>query len=154
MPLESMSFSSPPITEADLGRVETRLGISLPVPYRRFLLQHNGGRPNPAAFRFAPGAYGDSAVNMFFPINPDEYYDLLNQAEVYRNRVPSHILPIADDPGGNLVCIAASGPDAGKIYFWDHEREVEDGEVPAARNLSLVAPSFDRFVDALREDVA
>ena len=31
------------------------------------------------------------------------------------------MLPIAVDPGGNLVLLAIEGEDTGKVFFWNHE---------------------------------
>jgi hypothetical protein len=33
----------------------------------------------------------------------------------------SGLIPIAHDPGGNMVCLAVTGEKMGKIFFWDHE---------------------------------
>jgi hypothetical protein len=39
--------------------------------------------------------------------------------------LPSHILPIAHDPLGNLICISCGTTDNEGVYFWDHENEVD-----------------------------
>jgi hypothetical protein len=57
------------------------------------------------------------------------------RARTYAGRLPSSYLPIATDPGGNLL-VAACG--SGEIFAWDHEyRELSPGDV-------------DRIVAALR----
>jgi len=41
-----LADSGPPLTAADVDRVEARHGRSFPSELRAFLLNHNGGRPN------------------------------------------------------------------------------------------------------------
>lgn len=40
----------------------------------------------------------------------------------YRGRIPDGVLPIADDAGGNQVCLAVAGEFPGSVWFWDHEQ--------------------------------
>ncbi|HEY7327587.1 MAG TPA: SMI1/KNR4 family protein [Gemmataceae bacterium] len=39
-----------PTTDAQIAAFETYIGHKLPTDYRQFLLQHNGGHPEPDAF--------------------------------------------------------------------------------------------------------
>ena len=39
------------LTPEKIDAAEKALGVELPEPYRRFLLAHNGGRPEPADFK-------------------------------------------------------------------------------------------------------
>jgi len=53
---------------------------------------------------------------------PGHGYDLEEQFETYRGRIPSGVLPIADDPGGNQTCLDVAGAFPGTVWFWDHEQ--------------------------------
>lgn len=65
-------------------------------------------------------------------------------------RVPDPMVPIAHDPGGNLVCISVTGEDAGKVYFCDHEGEYANGQRNRTEsNVHLVADSFTEFITSL-----
>lgn len=44
-----------------------------------------------------------------------------------------------------------SGEDKGKVYFWDHEFELEE-EKPGYHNVGFIADSFNEFVETLREE--
>lgn len=68
---------------------------------------------------------------------------------MYRGRIPPNLLPIAHDPFGNLICLSVAGQDRGKVYFWDHEVEVREGEIPSYRNVSFIADNFESFLDGL-----
>jgi len=147
-----ITHSAEPLTEEDIARAEDRMGRSVPLAYRNFLLAHNGGRPQPDGFR-AYGKNGEledgSYVKWFFGINTGEYYSSLeDKLATYRRRMPSNLLPIASDPGGNVVCLSANGPDAGSVYFWHHEFETQP---PTYDNVWFVAPSFDEFINGLQD---
>lgn len=150
--------SETPLSVEAIRKVEERLGIVLPIDYRSFLLDHNGGRPRPAVFRFkkSPGRYADSCVDWFLAIYDGEHDNFESYYETYKRdqqRLPAEIVPIAHDPGGNLICIAITGPCNGAVYFWDHENEAEDGQVPTYGNVHLIANSFSEFLSSLSETI-
>lgn len=143
-----ISDSEQTLNEEDIRQTERDLGTALPPEYRHFLLQHNGGRPERNYFQIEDGN-GDSLIDWFLCIRPGDANDLASVVRMFQNRVPRTLLPIARDPFGNLICIAVSGENVGKVYFWDHEEEVAEGEIPDYRNLHLVSESFDRFLEGL-----
>jgi hypothetical protein len=136
------------INDVEITQLETRLGIRLPHDYKNFLLSHNGGRTEPWMMFNIHGNKRDShaIVGFFFSIGGDSNIDLEANVHAYSDRVPGNILPIASDPGGNLLCISVSGVDEGKLYFWTHEEECEDGEMPSYENLYFVADSFRELI--------
>jgi cell wall assembly regulator SMI1 len=141
----------PPITEQDVLRLEQELGASFPEDYRAFLLAHNGGYPEPGDFDI-PGESvpeSGSTVDWFLTLEAGAHNDLRHELDVYRGRVPPSLLPIAFDPGGNLICLGLSGEHRGVVYFWDHELEAEEDEEADFRNVYFVADSFSRFLDSL-----
>ena len=144
--------SREPLQEQDITRVEAELGYSLPPQYRRFLLQHNGGRPHPDAFLIADNPVDDHGlVDMFLCVKPGDLYHIVAWAARYRSRIPAELLPIAVDPGGNLICLATQGERTGKVYFWDHEEETPEGNDPGTDNIYVIAGSFDSFLASLTD---
>jgi cell wall assembly regulator SMI1 len=144
--------TKPPIAEGDIDALEKRLGVTFPGQYRRWLLKHNGGRPYPDRFRFKnkTGPYTSSVVAWFFAIHDGEYENLESNFETFKvldRRLPENLVPIARDPGGNLVCISVAGADQGKVYFWDHE---EESATPDYGNCHLLANTFDEFIAGLQ----
>lgn len=135
--------------------VEERLGITLPNAYRTFLLKINGGRPDPCSFDFkgADGYENSSVVRNFLSLSDKEEvsFELEYRYCKENNRIPRDVAPIAHDPGGNLICISLSGPDEGKIYFWDHELELEQHLHP---NLAFLAKNFSDFLSMLHDEEA
>jgi len=144
----------PPLSEARLVQVEEKIGIRLPEQYRRFLLKYNGGQPIPASFHYKTeaGPYSGSMVDWFLAIYDGEYNNFESWFELCKGeqpRVPANLVPIAHDPGGNLICISVSGSDQGAVYFWDHENEAEDE--PDYRNVHLIDDTFDEFLAHLKD---
>ena len=128
---------------------ECFLGRKFPKDYRDFLLQYNGGSVVPNCFDFLNGQPG-SLVHFFMKINSkDIYNDLLSNIRTFNQRIPTSFISIAGDPFGNQVCIAISGPEYGKIYFWDHENEADDGEPATMDNMTLITQNFSDFLNSL-----
>ncbi len=147
---------------ADPGAIEAlerELRTELPEQYRTFLAQYNGGYPEPDGFSFYnryPKNHFESNTNVskaildrFLGLYDGEYDNLKKYLEVYKGRIPANMIPVAHDPGGNLICLALTGDDAGKIFYWKHDEEVEENETPDYRNIYFVAQSFDEFLSSL-----
>ena len=135
-----------------IAQFEVRQGVLLPAEYKAFLLKSNGGMPIPDVFE-VPGWHGQgSGLNFFYGIHEGEKVDRLDWAcRVYDERIPADLIPIAYDAFGNNICIGWKGKRKGKIYFWDHEDELdENGDfVQDYRNVFLVANSLQEFLDGL-----
>lgn len=138
------------LTESALANAEKMFGRNIPDPYRSFLLKHNGGRPELNEFRMA-GSARPGAIKSFFGIGMSERTLNLDYAlEAFADRIPAWSFPLARDPGGNLILLAAEGSRKGRVYFWDHEREADDGEPPREDNLYLISDSFEEFLAQLK----
>lgn len=142
------------VSEDTIATFEKRLETRLPEDYRNFMLAHNGGEPSRRVFKYKnhSGPYAGSSVRYFFAFSSDEDYSIKDYFVefVSNNRMPGDLVPIGTDEGGNLVCIAVKGPNTGKIYFWDHEEEAEEGQEASYNNLFLVADSFKEFLESLQ----
>ncbi len=147
-------------TEDELNRsrieqIERFVNLNFPKEYKKHLLKHNGGQCSPNMFSFTEnGKITESFVDWFLAIYDGEYDNLKNYIEIYKvkeKRLPTHILPIAHDPGGNLICISCSNHDLGYVYFWDHEKEVnyKKSDDSNYANLYLIAKGFNEFINGL-----
>lgn len=135
-----------------IAEFEARQGILLPAEYKAFLLNSNGGMPIPDMFE-VPGWHGHgNELGSFYGIHDGPKTKRLDRAcEVYDERIPSDLIPIAYDANGNAICLGWKGEREGKVYFWDHEDELdENGDfVQDYRNVFLVADSLQEFLDSL-----
>jgi cell wall assembly regulator SMI1 len=134
-----------------IAQFEARWGVSLPAEYKAFLLKSNGGASKPNVFEVPEWHAQGSSLLMFFGVHDDPGYSLDSACKSYDERVPADLIPIATDAGGNNICLGWKGERKGKVYFWDHEDELdEDGDfVTDYRNVYLVANSLQEFLDNL-----
>ena len=145
------------INKAQIQEVEELIGLEFPLEYKEHLLKFNGGQCYPNVFSFYEnGETTNSSIDWFLAIYEGRYNNLIKEirmVKIEEKRMPSQILPIAHDPGGNLICISCKGQDFGKVYFWNHEDEVDyrfsdDNDYS---NLYLISNSFNEFINGLKE---
>ncbi|MCG3131836.1 MAG: hypothetical protein FLDDKLPJ_02646 [Phycisphaerae bacterium] len=129
------------LTEPQLEQFERAIGAILPSDYRAFLLEHNGPDIEPRDFHTSDGDV-DSIVDLY-GLHDGPSYRRLDLARRYydESRMDLDLWPIADDPGGNAICIGIRGWRRGRIFFWDHETQ----------QVTDLAESFDDFLDSLFE---
>ncbi|MDQ3234082.1 MAG: SMI1/KNR4 family protein [Pseudobdellovibrionaceae bacterium] len=148
-------------SQNDIENFEKLINFKLPESYKSFLLEVNGGIPeNMLLFPFVnkKGKSTHESIQRFYGLL-DENVGLKYQFELYhkqQKRMPTGLIPIGHDGGGNKICLLVSDIGYGKIYFWEHDDEVDFDDDEEAlepmRNTHLVADSFIDFVSKLTED--
>lgn len=142
-----MMDSCKDLHENEIMQVEAVLGLTLPSAYKNFLQLHNGGRPYPDSFPIQIEHLGTQGkVDVFLCINDDDLFDLITWVKRYQTRVPEELIPVAVDPGGNLICLGVKGKYTEQVLFWDHENEAPEGEDAWFKNVYLVGHTFDAFI--------
>jgi hypothetical protein len=109
--------------EDDLQAAGARLGVNLVGGYRRFLER-----------------FGWGGVRSFelYGLGSDvpRYLDLVAVTESERTQMspalPTHLIPIMNDGGGNLYCLDSSKAGEPIIVFWDHTAGEEQEPEPVA----------------------
>lgn len=141
--------SSPP-EKHQVTAFENAICHPLPGDYRKFLLEKNGGIPSKSKVRTYDNM--ERIVQHLYALtNQSKQFTIGHFLEVYRNRLPTTMLPIGDDPAGNLFLIGiADDQNYGKVFFWDHEQEADMENQPYAKNISIVAQSFSEFLNKLQ----
>lgn len=128
-------------TADTLRQLATRAGITLPEAFITFSAEHGAG-----AFEQRVGVDlpADCPLGPAFIVDilyaagaPEDWDALALRDDTYDGRLPLTALPIATDPGGNLLLLA---PEDGAIYAWDHE------------HLDLDDTALDRMVADLAAD--
>lgn len=150
----------PPAPNAALAAFESVIGCRLPEDYRQFLIACNGGYVGGSLWYCGPTPDGDDAdagVHHVGGFRVESYFSLTWSRDCYQGsevRIPLELLWIMDDPFGNAICIGLVGENRGRMFFWDHELELDpedwDGSIGTAENITLLANSFTEFVDGLR----
>lgn len=115
--------------------VENELGLSLPEPYRRFLLQTNGGQPNPRGVGTIP-------VNTLCSIGKIGVADLVYHAQMnWEVGLSPDLLAIGYGVFGHTICLGIRGDRRGKVYVHDDE----------FNTLKCYADDFDTFLSSFFE---
>ncbi len=150
-----------PTSDAEIAKFEAQIGYGLPLDYRAFLLQYNGGHPDPDAFTLVMDEREEEDIVMcFFPMRDpslgtvqvkeleqlrswpvhcaweDLRDDLVN---LYEIELDEPLLPIGTDGSGNYFCIVLDGSRTGSILFLEHEMA----------ETAFLADSFDGFLASL-----
>lgn len=141
------------IEETEVNAFEEEISSKIPNEYRTFLLKYNSCEPVPNTFQFIleSGDKDESMVDYFYGLNmgrKNSFRDLNENFKIFKNRIPQNYLSIGSDPGGNQIIINLK---EGSIFFWDHELEVDEGQLATMDNIYFISSSFNLFVNSLYE---
>lgn len=149
--LRRVNEPNPQITEADVRRFESKHDIVLPECYRQFLLQYNGGRPQPTDFPirgFANNPFG--AVHEMFGISlKNSVYDLDSVLTELEGTVPHGLVPIGCTEGDDFVCLDLRQRGEPVVY-WDR-RPFWGNNIWKEEYLYPIADSFGDFLEKLED---
>ncbi len=119
------------LSEKTINQLEQTIGYNLPDDYKVFLTNYGGvafysypsfaiqGTTKPDSASILDTCYG------ILPGYPLE--DIATLHADYKGRIPADLLPVGEDPGGNIICLGLVGERNGKVYFWDHHGEMVPG---------------------------
>ncbi len=147
---QQIPWKSVVITDANIDDVEEELGVSFPAQYRDFLLLYNGGEPQSPVGLFhngidkntgSPTTTGLESVAYFLGIGMGKYYGLEATYNKYKRDLPDTLFPIGIGFAENIILLALTGPNEGRVYWWTGRRD--DAPLLVATDL----------VDLLSEDI-
>jgi hypothetical protein len=154
--IRTVDAFGPPLTIDRIREAERALKLRFPDDYISFLLQFNGGVPEPDGFSVAwPNGgqfeemWASSAVSRLYSIGFDGFPDLVEENQNYEGGLPAGTFSIGMDAAGNEILIDAAGAYRGKVLFWVLEGAPEDGVRPTYANCGIVADSFTQFLESL-----
>lgn len=129
-----------------LVMLEQEIGAVLPADYRTFLLENNGGRPEPCTFRVPSHEEQAFDVQILFGLaRMTESSNLAWNFRQYRSRVGDDRLPIGCTDTNDLVLLELTGDSRGRVVFWD-------AMATSTREAFYeVSSSFREFLDGLRD---
>ena len=116
-------YAENPIREVE--KIEETIGLTLPIEYKEFLHKFGTLNFNDTEVVFYPANIVDEeplTIVNFYGLNGDNY-DLKLIINRYTDRIPNDLIPIAECPGGDQLCIGINNKAFGKIYYWDHNKE-------------------------------
>jgi hypothetical protein len=134
-----------PIDPADLVEFEEANEVSLPDDYKSFLLEYNGGRPEPNEL-LEPST---DVQWLFGMVEEPAWASLFHALDTYEGRIPAWYIPIGTDSGGNIFIMSLFEENKGVVALWWHEDEAEQNGSEYFDNLTHVADSFSEFMALL-----
>jgi hypothetical protein len=144
----------PKLQPGRLDALEGKLGLTLPLDFRKFLLNTNGGTPTPDHYRIEGSLDTPfSDVQTIFGVDTvAEHDDLELVYQDYLDRVPHGFLPIGHSSTNDLLCLSLRTQDYGTVYFWDSwaDGAPEPSKRSGYSNLNYVAEDFSSFLLGLR----
>lgn len=98
--------------------------LPLPLDYKDFLIKYCPLNFYDAAIHLIPTLSIDEPLSLinFYGFSPGTS-NLLTVMKRYRDRIPGELVPIAECPGGDQICLGTGNEVFGKIYYWDHDKE-------------------------------
>lgn len=137
----------------ELERIESLHGVSLPSEYRTFLMETGAPITFDTTVVYRPKEKspwddedGTQSVEVLYGLGKGDY-SLSTLWKRYADQIDEQALPIAGAPGGNQICLIVDGAKRSRVYFWDHEGDVDPEEELA--NMYLIAKSFGAFMALL-----
>jgi cell wall assembly regulator SMI1 len=150
--------SATKISEENIIKIENDLDIKFPKDYKNFMININGGVPEEDMlydfYDEVSEIENTSIIREFFSLYVDDTILKNNLKIIYNTMknektISADMIPIADDPAGNIIGLSLNKDDYGFIYYLNHEFEdVETGYLIKSK----IANSFKDFIDNLYAD--
>jgi hypothetical protein len=116
-PMNSDAYAPAPGSE--LQQIEREAGGRLPEDYRWFVARYGQ-----SLFENAVACPSSLELGIlpfaFFYGSDGSGNGVLANYTTYKGQFPREIVPIGEDGLGNLYLLAATGPNRGNVYYWDH----------------------------------
>ena len=139
-----------PISEDDLIFIEKRFEVIFPLQYRSLILLHSGGTPQKDTFEY----YDESALRMaesgigyFIPLIGENTQSVKSLKEFPPEFFPEGLIAFGETGGGDFMCFDyRQGKDNldPPIVYWNHGAEI-------GKDVSFIAPNFDKFISLLKQ---
>ena len=140
----TISKTNKNISQKEISNLENDLNIKIPLNMKTFLLEYNGGKPEPNDVEIKE-TNSIAEIREFYCIEKIKKFK-----NEYSKRITEAMLPFAEDSCGNLFCVETE-TGLGGVYFWDHEYEENEGVTPTGRNEKLIAEDFNKFLFSIKK---
>lgn len=139
------------VSEAELQRIESVLGVDLPSDYREFMRDYGGfwladNRGRLAAVYHLGDSVGKVGISFFYEANGEGYHRI-DYCRSSRDGIPFEVLPIAES--GNVgYYLAIEGQWKGTVYQWYPPGSFFE-RLYYHTDLEIISRSFDAFIKGL-----
>ncbi|CAH1216830.1 hypothetical protein PAECIP111891_04485 [Paenibacillus allorhizoplanae] len=139
-------FTDKKVTKDEIVNVGDYWNIQFPDDYVNIACESHGGSPIPDSFDFEN--HEEAVFGYLLSFNHDSINYIITTYENVKDRLPSDVIPIADDPFGNLICFDFRMNNKNpKVVFWDHEIAFTNPD----RAISFISSSFSDLINKLYE---
>ena len=108
-----------PISEDGICKGEMELGTTIPTELKAIVMKYNNGRPLPN--RFDSPREKEHVIKKLLSFKKEDVENVYNAKRVVEE-TDSSLIPFANDPAGNLICLKGE-----KVVYWLHEtNEIEE----------------------------
>ncbi len=115
----------------NIDKVETLLKVSIPENLRNLILDANNGRPEQDTFDTETEQ--GKQFKKLLSYNHEDNENIYSCISLFEG---TGLIPFADDPAGNFLCL-----DKGKVIFWNHETSKKE----------FVSEDLNTFINNLYE---
>lgn len=141
------SLYSQPATDITTALREVDAIVTLSKEYRNLLATFGGAIFFDNGAKYVPDhrtpftrSDGFDSVELLLGLGDGEF-SIVKKVQQYDGELPDGYVPVAEAPGGNLICVGKDG----HAYFWDHESDLDS---PGWR----IAASLDDLIQKLQPD--
>ncbi len=130
------------LSDNEIMDVEKRLNVKFPQDYIDIVSVYDGAYPFPNKFKINDH---EEIFNNLLSFKEDDYSNILERFNDISDRVEGGIIPIAEDPFGNLICFDFRYNENPDVVFWDYEKS----ELDKNSAIIYIAKSFTELLNQL-----
>ena len=123
-----------PTNEDNINEVEKILGCDIPKDLKLLILQSNNGRPEFDCFDTEQEK--EKQFKKLLSYNKEDLENIFDCIGLFKDL---KLIPFADDPMGNFLCLDSDNNN--KVVYWDHETDEK----------IFVADTLSAFLSSLYE---
>ncbi|WP_273834209.1 SMI1/KNR4 family protein [Guptibacillus sedimenti] len=124
------------VSETKVKEVGLQLGFQLPHDYIECVKQFGGASVFPEEFN-VEGV--ERCFGSLFSFDENSSEHIIKNYNIYKTSIPKNVLPIADDPAGNLICLDyKDSTHTPKVVFWEHENAADKEMLMKEENLTEI----------------
>ena len=135
------------LNDDEIIKFEKQIGFTLPLDYRIFLKNNNGGVPEKKYSTFKLNKLNiDVGLQVLYGLNLNDNLNLRVWHEEYKEDMLNDCIIIGHGVGFGFVLLI-NDEENGGVYFWDHSFELEN--TSEEENIYKISNSFEEFINSL-----
>lgn len=129
---------------ATICKIEEFFNIKFPKDYVETVIENDGAYPIPNRFNINGS---EEVFNNLLSFDENDSSYIVDVFNDVKDRLLDRIIPIAEDPFGNLICFDYRTNNKPSIVFWEHEKAFYDKHLA----INALCDSFNKLLFMLHE---